>query len=47
MYNYYNEYGFEELVKKYEYKKSKPNLVMLFQKYVKSFKPQNGKKEEN
>ena len=44
MYDYYNKYGFEEFVKKYEYKKTKSNLVMLFKKYVKNFIPQNGKK---
>ena len=43
-YQIYNEYGWEKFVKITGYNKSKPNLVTRFKKYVKEFKPQNGKK---
>lgn len=43
-YELYEQVGFVEFVKITGYDKSKPNLVTRFAKYVKSFKPQNGKK---
>lgn len=46
-YKLYSEVGFQEFVKQTGYKYSKPNLVNLFSRNVKSFKPQNGKKRGN
>ncbi len=43
-YEIYKENGFEKFVEITNYRYSKQNLVQRFQKYVKSFKPQNGKK---
>ena len=43
-YQIYNEYGWKKFLEMTGYNKSKPNLVRQFQKYVKEFKPQNGKK---
>lgn len=45
-YELYSTVGFEEFVKQTGYKYSKPNLVNLFSRHVKSFKPQNGKKRK-
>ena len=43
-YEIYSKFGFEVFVEKTGYQYSKPNLVALFSRHVKSFKPQNGKK---
>ncbi len=43
-YQIYNEYGWRKFLEMTGYNKSKPNLVRQFNKYVKEFKPQNGKK---
>ena len=43
-YELYKKVGFNEFVNITGYDKSKPNLVQNFSKYVKEFKPQNGKK---
>jgi hypothetical protein len=42
--NLYKTYGYDTFCEITGYNKSKPNLVTLFSKYVKSFVPQNGKK---
>ena len=43
-YEFYNEYGWNEFVKKFDYQYSYPNFVQQCKKYVKNFIPQNGKK---
>lgn len=43
-YEFYREYGWDEFVKKFDYRYSYPNFVQQCKKYVKSFVPQNGKK---
>ena len=43
-YSIYNQVGWKEFVSITGYNKSKPNLVKQFNKYVKEFIPQNGKK---
>ncbi len=43
-YEIYSKFGFDVFVEKTGYQYSKPNLVALFSRHVKSFKPQNGKK---
>lgn len=43
-YQLYNNYGWEEFKRITNYKFSKQNLVMRCSKYLKDFKPQNGKK---
>jgi hypothetical protein len=43
-YEIYSKFGFEVFVERTGYQYSKPNLVALFSRHVKSFKPQNGKK---
>lgn len=43
-YDIYSKFGFEVFVEKTGYQYSQPNLVNLFSRNVKSFKPQNGKK---
>lgn len=40
----YNKVGWKEFVSITGYNKSKPNLVAQFERYVKEFVPQNGKK---
>jgi len=44
LYNIYNKFGWNFLLKETGYSKSKQNLVKNFKKYVKDFIPQNGKK---
>lgn len=44
--NVYIKYGFEEVVKQFNYKFTKQNLVIGFAKYVKEFIPQNGKRRK-
>ena len=43
-YSIYNQVGWKEFVSITGYNKSKPNLVAQFERYVKEFIPQNGKK---
>lgn len=43
-YEFYNEHGWNEFVKEFDYRYSYPNFVQQCKKYVKSFVPQNGKK---
>lgn len=43
-YEFYNEHGWDEFVKEFDYQYSYPNFVQQCKKYVKSFVPQNGKK---
>lgn len=43
-YSIYNKVGWKEFVSITGYNKSKPNLVAQFERYVKEFVPQNGKK---
>jgi hypothetical protein len=40
----YSKFGFNKLVEMTGYSKSKSNLVMMFSRHVKEYKPQNGKK---
>lgn len=46
-YKIYKEVGFYKFCEITGYDKSKPNLVQMFSKYVKEFKPQNGKYRGN
>ena len=43
-YKIYEKNGFKKFCEITEYKKSQANLVQIFKRYVKNFKPQNGKK---
>lgn len=46
-YKIYSAVGFDAFVEKTGYNYSQPNLVKLFQRHVKEFVPQNGKKRGN
>ena len=43
-YEFYNEHGWDEFVKEFDYQYSYPNFVQQCKMYVKNFVPQNGKK---
>ena len=45
-YNVYKTYGFEEVVKQFNYPYTKQNLVQGFATFVEDFIPQNGKKRK-
>ena len=45
-YNVYKTYGFEEVVKQFNYPYTKQNLVQGFATFAEDFIPQNGKKRK-